>query len=163
MTCFHALTQLTIGLLAIDAGSLHAGEGDHALRTEPLGDGDAVDQLLDAHRVIGRVVRPLAKAVAADERDFQSGLAGGRIKLATDALDASQANINAGGDELVGRHRVEGPTHDRLADAFVFDFVIPGCRGAGQLCLRRNGGCREGRTGGGLDDASAGNVMGAHW
>ncbi len=160
---FPRLDAVANSLLAIDAGSLHADKCDHALGSELLGDGDAINQFLDAHRVIGRVVRPLAKAVAADERDFQSGLAGGRIKLATDALDASQANINAGGDELVGRHRVEGPTHDRLADAFVFDFVIPGCRGAGQLCLRRNGGGREGRTGGGLDDASAGNVMGAHW
>ena len=67
MTCFHALTQLANGLVAIDAGSLHADEGDHALGTELLGDGDAINQFLDAHRVIGRIVRPLAKAVAADE------------------------------------------------------------------------------------------------
>ena len=125
---FPRLDAVGPGLVAVDAGSLHADEGDHAPGAEPPGNIDTVDQFLDAHRVIGRIVRPLGKAVAADKGDFQAGLAGGRVKLAADALDAGQANIDAGGDELFGGHRVECPAHDRLADALVPDPVARGGR-----------------------------------
>ena len=64
---FPRLHAVANGLIAIDAGSLHADEGDHALRTELLSDGDTINQFLDTHRVVGRGVRSLGKAVAADE------------------------------------------------------------------------------------------------
>ena len=115
----------TSTLDTLPAREMRCGLGEMA-KYHFLGGDDLADLAFDQQ--VARCVEIKADIVAADERDFQSGLAGGRIKLAADALDASQANINAGGDELVGRHRVEGPTHDRLANALVFDPVARGGR-----------------------------------
>ncbi len=85
---------------------------------------------------------PFNEAMAANQRDFQTGCFGGRIVGCVNTFDADQPEVLASLGQFRSRHGFETPTHDGLANASLQRLGMGGrihhgkrsgdCGGAGQ-------------------------------
>ena len=124
---FPCFNTIFIRFITVDIWILHSDKCYHPLCPDIFSNIYSVNNLLNDHFVIFRIIWPFRKTVTPHQRYLQTSLSSTWIVLSIYAFNSGKANIYTCRNQLFGRHRIKCPTHNRLANSLIFNLVAFSC------------------------------------